>query len=563
MKKLWALLLVVAMLAAALPAALADSELEEYRITVLRETLTEGYSTDEFAIGQILYDKFKIAIDYVPYSGDWTQYCSLRLTGGDYPELMQLNDQQIAQAYIDAGALLSFDDYADLLPDFFARYPETCYESGRSFASDGKLYFFQSGSGSVGATSNTHLNWSVRSDLLEEQGWPFVFTASEWVEFFKTAKANHPTTDDGLELFVDIPFGEAWGFNTLFVPSIHYNADHIKNIDYETYQVSDSWTTVMMHEVMAFWNELWREDLLDPECFTDKSDQLTAKSNTTQCMASWYARWLFGGTNQAFIDAGTPQYQYVEMPFVVDSLKDDPYPQAKPGSASWTTGFGDMVVTKNCKYPERIMELINYLHSDEGVLLYGWGVEGEDYYVDPETGKRDATPELVEMAKNDPDAYRLRGFGCFINLSAAYEQGLNPKDMQPGNIRYSTAIQQVSYTDRQIEAVQKIAGAGLPWDIFSDGVLPRPYAEYEGKNVGSATDIPADEVDLIDMRDEIRDYTFSMIPKIIMAETPEDFEAMYQECVEGRRNYGIDTIIAWMQERADEAVAAFDAAAAE
>ena len=56
MKKLWALLLVVAMLAAALPAALADSELEEYRITVLRETLTEGYSTDEFVIGQLLFD---------------------------------------------------------------------------------------------------------------------------------------------------------------------------------------------------------------------------------------------------------------------------------------------------------------------------------------------------------------------------------------------------------------------------------------------------------------------------------------------------------------------------
>ena len=81
MKKLWALFLVIAMLAAALPAALADSELEEYRITVLRETLTDSYSTDEFEIGQILYDMFKIAIDYVPYSGDWPQYCALRLAG--------------------------------------------------------------------------------------------------------------------------------------------------------------------------------------------------------------------------------------------------------------------------------------------------------------------------------------------------------------------------------------------------------------------------------------------------------------------------------------------------
>ena len=132
MKKLLALVLMAAMLAAALPAALATEELEEYRITILREiNMTDPYSTDDFAVGKVIYDKFKIAIDWVPYSGDWTQYCALRLVGKDYPEIMQLNDNQTVQAYLDAGVTLAYDDYADLLPDFFARYKEEAMADAR------------------------------------------------------------------------------------------------------------------------------------------------------------------------------------------------------------------------------------------------------------------------------------------------------------------------------------------------------------------------------------------------------------------------------------------------
>ncbi len=560
MRKLWALLLVAAMLAAALPAALATEELEEYRITILREiNMTDPFATDDFAIGKIVYDKYKIALEYVPFSGDWTQYCALRLAGRDYPEIMQLNDQQTAQAYIDAGALLSFDDYKDLLPDFFSYYPEYAYDDARSYAADGKMYFF-TGCGSLPATSNPGMNFIVRSDLVEEQGWPFVYTASEWLEFFKTAKANHPTTAEGLETFVDLPLGEVWGFNTMFNDCGHPYGNHIYVIDWPTYTVSDRWTDPVMREFMAFWNQMWREHLLDPECFTDKCDQMISKSNTTQCLASWYARWLFGNTNQSFIDAGTPEYQYIEMPFTVDSTRDVPAYSAASGG-TMATGFGDVVVTTTCKYPERVMELLNYLHTDEGRILVNWGVEGEDWYINPETGKRDATPELVEMYVNDQEAYKARGFGCFMTFSSGGGQNINQHDLQVGAIIYCDALQAVAYTQRQLEAVKAICGQSLPWDIFSADVLPGGYEFIETKGVDNAVNIPAENVELIDMQEEILDYTFGMIPKIIMAESDEEFNALYDECVEGRQSYGIDTIISWMQEQAAAAIEEFDAAA--
>ncbi len=77
--------------------------------------------------------------------------------------------------------------------------------------------------------------------------------------------------------------------------------------------------------------------------------------------------------------------------------------------------------------------------------------------------------------------------------------------------------------------------------------------------IPASIEIPASEEDMIDLRDEIVDYTYSMIPKVVMAETDEEFEAAYNECLEGRRSMGLDTLIEWMQTRTDEAVAAYEA----
>jgi hypothetical protein len=148
-----------------------------------------------------------------------------------------------------------------------------------------------------------------------------------------------------------------------------------------------------------------------------------------------------------------------------------------------------------------------------------------------------------------------------MTFSSGGGQNINQHDLQVGAIIYCDALQAVAYTQRQLEAVKAICGQSLPWDIFSADVLPGGYEFIETKGVDNAVNIPAENVELIDMQEEILDYTFGMIPKIIMAESDEEFNALYDECVEGRQSYGIDTIISWMQEQAAAAIEEFDAAA--
>ena len=64
----------------------------------------------------------------------------------------------------------------------------------------------------------------------------------------------------------------------------------------------------------------------------------------------------------------------------------------------------------------------------------------------------------------------------------------------------------------------------------------------------------------MDLYDEIYDYSMGMLAKIFMADTEEEFEALYKEAVETRKSMGIDTLIDWFQNEVDGYVAAWDAA---
>ena len=44
-------------------------------------------------------------------------------------------------------------------------------------------------------------------------------------------------------------------------------------------------------------------------------------------------------------------------------------------------GYG-LAITKDCEDPVRAIKFLDYLCSDEGAVLYKWGVEGENYFVD-------------------------------------------------------------------------------------------------------------------------------------------------------------------------------------
>ena len=73
-------------------------------------------------------------------------------------------------------------------------------------------------------------------------------------------------------------------------------------------------------------------------------------------------------------------------------------------------------VTEQCSDPQLVMGLVNYLFSEEGQLLFNWGIEGEAYTLD-DTGK----PQYTNMMINDPDTpYLFTAYLYASNTASEY-----------------------------------------------------------------------------------------------------------------------------------------------
>ena len=56
------------------------------------------------------------------------------------------------------------------------------------------------------------------------------------------------------------------------------------------------------------------------------------------------------------------------------------------------------IISANCEYPELAAQLLDYLYSDDGILLAAYGVEGVSFEYDD-----NGTPQITDLVMNNPD----------------------------------------------------------------------------------------------------------------------------------------------------------------
>ncbi|MBQ9263628.1 MAG: hypothetical protein IJ189_05390, partial [Clostridia bacterium] len=79
-------------------------------------------------------------------------------------------------------------------------------------------------------------------------------------------------------------------------------------------------------------------------------------------------------------------------------------------------GFG---ISVNCKCPERIVAMWEEMLSDEWQLIFNWGIEGEDYYV--ENGRLMMTEE--QYAQRNDNTWKLKNRAMAFFESSPKKQG--------------------------------------------------------------------------------------------------------------------------------------------
>ena len=535
------MLLVCLMLAASafspVTTALAeDRELIELTIFTLENDANSadanGYAQDRVA--QVIREELGIQLKYLKSTGSTVpEQAALMMATGNYPDIfIGTMGHDYVQNMLASGKLYDLEALAkEHAPEVYKRYERfmPIWRDKLMLDPEDKLTAMAL---DAGGDEGTHVlgeaEWGVwlRYDMMKEIGNPDINNMTDVYEALKAMKEKFPTTPDGQSSLVLTGFlKETWGFEWgLMMPWT--SGQGIYNLDgvYYTPDYSGKAITLgapedtMVYYTAARWyNKLYREGLFDPDAFNKLYDDAISGYNSGRFFGHIGGNDI-GSAESYFNTNGNPDWIYNAYAPRADGYEGLPmwyYMYAEDSGRTWT-----MIPITN-EYPERTMEMLDFLISDRGQELIGRGLEGETF--DLVDGKYHMHEDFMAAMQNDTQATR---WATGISILSPYwgRRGINPNNNQPFDYAVDPEFTTVGYTDAMKamlkETNQTFRGeitrskdynVGCEWIAFAQGIhLP-------------------EELSII--REEMRLTLFSeYLAKLIMAPTEEEFDAQMLAC---------------------------------
>lgn len=144
--------------------------------------------------------------------------------------------------------------------------------------------------------------------------------------------------------------------------------------------------------VLEWLNKLYAEGLLDPNFATVDKETITANMLTGKSGASAGACGSILGT-WLTTNKDVENYSLAGTKNLVAKRGDTPM----YGHYNTDVVGGVTVITTACKEPEKVAQFINYGYTDEGHMLYNFGIEGLSYEM------KDGAPLYTDLVMNNPD----------------------------------------------------------------------------------------------------------------------------------------------------------------
>ena len=274
-------------------------------------------------------------------------------------------------------------------------------------------------------------------------------------------------------------------------------------------------------EWLLYLNELYREGYIYTDASVQDYDKFIRQMNREQVFSFIGNYYAVYESNKALAKKGSSFIpQKVHAPGV-----DTVYQY----NAAYT-GAGAFMIMKSSPYKQRIARLLEYLYSDEGSILHGWGIEGVDYIIN-EDGKRDLNDEIAAKKKDAKyDLERgIRALYSIINLPTYTTDG------QPAFARFAPYFSSDSGIDERDKVIRQ--DPVYNWHEDWKGTFYSDMSEMdiviEGGSEAAQASAQAARI--------IKDH----INNIIMAKSREEAIALYEKALKEFEAYGIS---AWEAE---------------
>ena len=343
------------------------------------------------------YTNVHLQVDWRPDS-DWNTQIATALAGGvdNLPYLIRPGSYGVA-ALANEGAIIPLDDYLDLIPNIVAAVGEDRFADWK--AADGHFYTIPTIVNVPGSQST-----AVRKDWLDKLNMDVPTTWEEWKAYWYGVRdndmnGNGDTTDE-------IPIVLEMGQNG--ERSLHalLNAFGIKASSDAQFCVLDDGTYTMVYEHPRYrefiteMQQLYADKIIDQEFATRYQADMynTMSGNLAGTVFTWAEQCAVH--SETLIANGVEDGLYLTCAPITGPYGDQ-YIQKRQGIA------GNWCITAKAEADGKVEDILkfwNWMFSDEGVMLYNYGIEGYTYtMVD---GKAVIKPEITASGFND---YRTLG----------------------------------------------------------------------------------------------------------------------------------------------------------
>ncbi|WP_455618403.1 sugar ABC transporter substrate-binding protein [Eisenbergiella sp.] len=394
----------------------------------------------------------------VSSTGDPAEDVALMIANNEYPDLIYAKGS--ATDLYEAGAFIDMTDLIEQYgPNIKKMYGEELEKLKWGEGDDGIYQLSYAGVNAQTLTTGgtCQIQWAA----VKENDYKYPTTLEEYEALIKKYMKEHPKTEDGLDTIGITMSASDWHWMITLGNPAGFIADAAPDngqwlID-ENYNVTYKHTSPEEKEYFKWLNRMYNEGILDQDFATQTDDDYIAKVSSGRVVAITDALWHYNQCQQVLVKDGKVDKTYCGLPVVLNDSQKCAVMLYQGLQVGWGIG-----ITTSCEDPVRAIRFLDFICSDEGQILYNWGIEGENYQLD-ENGQRYRTQEEIDKAGSDPDYSKNTGIKNYTGFPI-YGDGATAEDGQSYTpVTKASVI--AEYNEEQLAACQKW-GIEMLTDIF-------------------------------------------------------------------------------------------------
>ena len=450
---------------------------------------------DELPIYQKLQEATGVDIEFIHPSGASVgESFSILLASKGLPDMVQYNWSTYAGGpgrAINDKVIIDLYEHKDKLPDLMKYLDANDEVKKNAVTNDGQLFAAPFVRGDK--TLCVSLGMAMRKDWLDDLGMEAPETIEEWdavLTAFKEKKGATAPLNIGLD---SLRYG-------LFAGAYDTCYDYYLRDGEVTHGFMDPGFKQLLMQL----NDWYKRGLLDNNFAS--IDGKTKDANILNGATGAMQMSLGGGIGKYLSNAPDDKYDLIGVKSAVLNKGDYPEFGFFQSQIPPTMNGSFTAVTCDCDNIEDVMKVINYGYTEEGCMLYNFGVEGESYNM------VDGYPKYTDQITNNPE------YAMSVMLSkytASYDAG--------------PFIQDTRYMEQYAARPQQQAA----WDTWTESKMPEhllPNLYVSGE----------DQKELANISNNLKSYMDESITKLIMG--TESFDN-YDKIIKELENRGIKDAI--------------------